>query len=111
LSPGTPSGTDLSINVTSGDDHVAVLVAIDHATAEMLGSHAARRARRNEAPEPLSQGAWPCLGRIAEKAAGRPQASNRRRCCLRRTIGRYPVLRPAETHLEIPGSAKKAGPL
>lgn len=48
---------------------MAVFVAIDHATAELVGIHAARRATRYEALEPLRQGVRRCFGRIAENVA------------------------------------------
>jgi hypothetical protein len=45
------------------------VVAVDHATAELLGVHAAKRATLYEALEPLHQGARRCFGAIAEAVA------------------------------------------
>jgi hypothetical protein len=42
-----------------------VFVAIDHATAELVGVHAAKRATRYEALEPLRQGSAAASGRPA----------------------------------------------
>ena len=67
--PDTMWGTDLTTTVTTGDGQVAVFVAIDHATAELVGIHAAKRATRYEALEPLRQGVRRCFGRIAENVA------------------------------------------
>lgn len=68
-SPDTLWGTDLTTTVTIEDGQVAVFVAIDHATAELVGIHAAKRATRWEALEPLRQGVRRCFGRIAENVA------------------------------------------
>lgn len=68
-SPDTLWGTDLTTTVTTEDGQVAVFVAIDHATAELVGIHAAQRATRYEALEPLRQGVRRCFGRIAEGVA------------------------------------------
>ena len=48
-------GTDLTTTIT-GEGQVAVFVAFDHYSAECVGIHAARRATRFEAPEPIRQG-------------------------------------------------------
>ncbi len=48
-------GTDLTTTAT-GEGQAAVLVAVDHCSAECVGIHAARHASRFEAPEPLRQG-------------------------------------------------------
>ena len=48
-------GTDLTTTVT-GEGQVAVFVAVDHCSAECVGIHAARRATRFEALEPIRQG-------------------------------------------------------
>src|SRR4051794_11564431 len=52
-------GTDLTTTIT-GEGQVAVFVAVDHYSAECVGIHAARRATRFEALEPIRQGdrAW-----------------------------------------------------
>jgi putative transposase len=67
--PNTLWGTDLTSTVTTGEGQVAVFVAIDHATAELVGVHAAKRATRYEALEPLRQGIRRCFGTIAESVA------------------------------------------
>jgi putative transposase len=48
-------GTDLT-TTTTGEGQVAVFVAVDHCSAECVGLHAAQRATRFEALEPLRQG-------------------------------------------------------
>ncbi len=48
-------GTDLTTTVT-GEGQVAVFVAVDHCSAECVGIHAAQRATRFEALEPIRQG-------------------------------------------------------
>jgi transposase InsO family protein len=68
-SPDTMWGTDLTTTMTTGDGQVAVFIAIDHATAELVGVHAAKRATRYEALEPLRQGVRRCFGTIAEDVA------------------------------------------
>src|SRR4051794_18178446 len=47
-------GTDLTTTVT-GEGQVAVFVAVDHCSAECVGIHAARKATRFEALEPIRQ--------------------------------------------------------
>src|SRR3954468_6051112 len=54
-------GTDLTTTIT-GEGQVAVFVAVDHYSAECVGIHAARRATRFEAPEPIRQGVRRCFG-------------------------------------------------
>jgi transposase InsO family protein len=49
-------GTDATSTVTLEDGSVAVFVAIDHCTLEGVGIHAATRATRFEALEPIRQG-------------------------------------------------------
>ncbi len=58
-------GTDLTTTVT-GEGQVAVFVAVDHASAECVGIHAARRGTRFEALEPIRQGVRRCLGGFAQ---------------------------------------------
>ena len=48
-------GTDLTTTVT-GEGQAAVFVTVDHCSAECVGIHAAGRATRFEALEPLRQG-------------------------------------------------------
>src|SRR3712207_2391811 len=66
--PGTVDtmwGTDLTTTIT-GEGQVAVFVAVDHCSAECVGIHAARRATRFEALEPIRQGVRRCLGGFAQ---------------------------------------------
>ena len=64
-------GTDLTTTIT-GEGQVAVFVAVDHHSAECVGVHAARRATRFEALEPVRQGVRRHFGGFAE---GSPAAS------------------------------------
>jgi transposase InsO family protein len=57
-------GTDLTTTVT-GQGQVAVFVAVDHHSAECVGIHAALRATRFEALEPLRQGVRRHFGAFA----------------------------------------------
>ncbi|MBK8276251.1 MAG: DDE-type integrase/transposase/recombinase [Nitrospira sp.] len=54
--PNQMWGTDATSTVTVEDGVVTVFVAIDHCTLEGIGIHAARRATRFEALEPIRQG-------------------------------------------------------
>ena len=67
--PDTLWGTDLTTTMTLEEGHAAVFVAIDHATAELVGVHAAKRATRDEALEPLRQGVRRYCGPIAANVA------------------------------------------
>src|SRR4051812_36673323 len=58
-------GTDLTTTFT-GAGQVAVFVAVDHCSAECVGIHAARRATRFEALEPIRQGVRRCFGGFAQ---------------------------------------------
>jgi putative transposase len=58
-------GTDLTTTLT-GDGQVAVFVAVDHCSAECVGIHAAKRATRFEALEPIRQGVRRCFGAFAQ---------------------------------------------
>jgi putative transposase len=58
-------GTDLTTTIT-GEGQVAVFVAVDHCSAECVGIHAARRATRFEALEPIRQGVRRCFGGFAQ---------------------------------------------
>src|SRR4051812_13250992 len=60
----TMGGTDLTTTIT-GAGQVAVFVAVDHCSAECVGLHAARRATRFEALEPIRQGVRRCMGGFA----------------------------------------------
>ena len=48
----------------------SIFVTVDHASTECLGIHAARRATRFEALEPLRQGVRSCFGAFAAGIAG-----------------------------------------
>jgi transposase InsO family protein len=61
-------GADLTTTVTGGGQ-AAVFVAVDHCSAECVGIHAARRATRFEALEPLRQGVRRHFGGLAKGAA------------------------------------------
>ncbi len=61
-------GTDLTTTWT-GEGPVAVFVAVDHCSAECVGIHAARRATRFEALEPIRQGVRQRFGGFAAKVA------------------------------------------
>src|SRR3954470_15869682 len=61
-------GTDLTTTLT-GEGQVAVFVAIDHCSAACVGIHAARRATRFEALEPIRQGGRRCFGAFAKEIA------------------------------------------
>ncbi len=57
--------------MTVEDGPVTVFVAVDHCTTECLGLHAAKRATRFEALEPIRQGVRDyCGGFRAQAAAG-----------------------------------------
>jgi putative transposase len=61
--------TDLTSTLT-GEGQASIFVTVDHASTECLGIHAARRATRFEALEPLRQGVRACFGAFAEGVAG-----------------------------------------
>src|SRR4051794_36141763 len=56
-------GTDLTTTIT-GEGQVAVFVAVDHYSAECVGIHAARRATRFEALEPIRQACGAALAAL-----------------------------------------------
>lgn len=62
-------GTDLTSTLTTQHGQVGVFIAVDHATAELVGTHAAKRATRHEALEPVKQGVRRCLGKIVAGVA------------------------------------------
>jgi len=62
-------GTDLTTTFTRRDGQVAVFVAVDHCSVECVGLHAAKRADRFEALEPVHQGVRERLGIVAKDAA------------------------------------------
>jgi transposase InsO family protein len=57
-------GTDLTSAMT-GEGQASIFVAVDHGSTECIGIHAARRATRFEALEPIRQGARECFGAFA----------------------------------------------
>ena len=61
-------GTDLTATIT-GEGQVAVFVAVGHCSAECVGIHAAQRATRCEALEPIRLGVRQHFGRFAKAAA------------------------------------------
>src|ERR687895_2688993 len=61
-------GTDLTTTVT-GEGQAAVFVALDHCSAECVGLHAALRATRFEALEPIRQGVRRHFGGFARGIA------------------------------------------
>ena len=61
-------GTDLTSTMT-GEGQASIFVTVDHASTECLGIHAARRATRFEALEPLRQSVRACFGAFAEGIA------------------------------------------
>jgi len=61
-------GTDLTTTWT-GEGQAAVFVAVDHHSAECVGIHAARRATRFEALEPVRRGVRHSFGAFAKDVA------------------------------------------
>ena len=61
-------GTDLTTTLT-GEGQAAVFVAVDHCSAECVGIHAALRATRFEALEPIRQGVRRYFGGFAKDIA------------------------------------------
>jgi putative transposase len=66
--PDTMWGSDLTA-VWTGEGPAAVFVAVDHCTAECVGIHAAARATRFEALEPIRQGVRQHFGGFAKDIA------------------------------------------
>jgi transposase InsO family protein len=62
-------GTDMTAAFTLEHGQVAVFVAVDHASAECVGLHAARRGTRFEALEPIRQGVVERFGGVEMDAA------------------------------------------
>ena len=61
-------GTDLTSTMT-GEGQASIFVTVDHCSTECVGIHAARRATRFEALEPIRQGVRACFGTFAEGVA------------------------------------------
>jgi putative transposase len=62
-------GTDLTSAMTD-EGQASIFVAVDHCSTECIGIHAARRATRFEALEPLRQGVRERFGAVARDIAG-----------------------------------------
>lgn len=56
-------GTDITTTLTTREGAAAVFIAVDHCTAECVGIHAAKRATRYEALEPIRQAVRERFGR------------------------------------------------
>jgi transposase InsO family protein len=61
-------GTDLTSTMTN-EGQASIFVTVDHCSTECLGIHAAPRATRFEALEPIRQGVRSCFGAFAEGIA------------------------------------------
>lgn len=62
-------GTDLTMTLTVCEGQAAVFVAVDHCTCELVGVHAAGRATRWEALEPIKQGVREFFGSVRQNVA------------------------------------------
>jgi putative transposase len=62
-------GTDLTSTMT-GEGQASIFITVDHCSTECVGLHAARRATRFEALEPLRQGVRTAFGGFAGGIAG-----------------------------------------
>ena len=62
-------GTDLT-SIMTGEGQASIFVTVDHCSTECVGIHAARRATRFEALEPLRQGVRTAFGGFAGGIAG-----------------------------------------
>lgn len=67
--PDVMWGTDATATWTIDEGLVTVFAAIDHCTAECVGIHAAKKATRWEALEPIRQGVRRCFGAYGEGVA------------------------------------------
>ena len=67
--PDVMWGTDATATHTARDGQVTVFVAVDHCASEAIGLHAAKRADRFEALEPILQGVRRHFGGPAPDAA------------------------------------------
>jgi putative transposase len=61
-------GSDLTSTLTA-EGQASIFIAVDHCSAECVGIHAARRATRFEALEPIRQGVRACFGGFADGIA------------------------------------------
>ena len=62
-------GTDMTAAFTVEHGQVAVFVAVDHCSAECVGTHAALHGTRHEALEPVRQGVAEHFGSVEKDAA------------------------------------------
>lgn len=62
-------GTDMTETITTQEGNAYVFVAVEHASSELVGVHAASSANRFEALEPVRQGVHRCFGPIAPGVA------------------------------------------
>jgi len=67
--PNQMWGTDATSTVTVEDGTVTVFVGVDHCTLEGIGIHAAKRATRSEALEPIRQGVRQQFGAVSARIA------------------------------------------
>jgi len=67
--PDVMWGTDFTTTLTLREGQAAVFVAVDHCTCELVGVHAAARATRWEALEPIRQGVREHFRSVRPKAA------------------------------------------
>jgi len=67
--PNQMWGTDATSTVTVQDGSVTVFVGVDHCTLEGIGIHAAKRATRFEALEPIRQGVRQQFGTVSASIA------------------------------------------
>lgn len=67
--PNQMWGTDATSTVTQQDGPVTVFICVDHCTLEGIGIHAARRATRFEALEPIRQGVRQQFGTVSAGSA------------------------------------------
>jgi len=63
--PNQMWGTDATSTVTVADGAVTVFIGVDHCTLEGIGIHAAKRATRFEALEPIRQGVRQQFGAVS----------------------------------------------
>ncbi len=63
--PNQMWGTDATSTVTVADGAVTVFIGVDHCTLEGIGIHAAKRATRLEALEPIRQGVRQQFGAVS----------------------------------------------
>jgi putative transposase len=62
-------GTDMTTTFTRQDGQVAILIAVDHCSAECVGIHAALHGTRFEALEPIRQGVRTHFGAFGQDVA------------------------------------------